>query len=68
MVGSVLGSSATSHLLSLVDYGVDLDGSLLITKASSLFTGGVEWGKIEGYSFGSIGWTTDVVGVGVLKK
>lgn len=68
MVGSPLGSSATAHLLELVSEGADLDGSLLVTKSSSLFGGGVVWASSSEYGqpFGSIGWPAEggVVGIG----
>jgi L-alanine-DL-glutamate epimerase-like enolase superfamily enzyme len=72
MVGSPLGSSATAHLLGLVSEGADLDGSLLVTPSSSIFTGGVVWAESSqhGQVFGSIGWpkSSSVTGIGCLSK
>jgi hypothetical protein len=65
MVGSDLAASAPGHLLSLVseDAGVDLDGSLLVTPASSLFTGGVQYQSTgdERY-FGYMKWPSIPIG------
>ena len=61
MVGSVLNSSAAAHLLSLVspDAGVDLDGSLLVTAASSLFKDGIKFHQNSGPQFGYMEWSDE---------
>jgi hypothetical protein len=44
MVGSNLNSTQTAALAPLADGGSDLDGSLLVTEDSKLFTGGFQFG------------------------
>jgi L-alanine-DL-glutamate epimerase-like enolase superfamily enzyme len=72
MVSSTLASTTASSLLSLVTYGADLDGALLVTADSSRFTGSFRWGTASGLKHGYAGWTKDdrqrVFGVGCTPK
>ena len=43
MVGSTLASNMASHLLPFVDVGCDLDGTLLVTPETDMFSEGFVW-------------------------
>jgi L-alanine-DL-glutamate epimerase-like enolase superfamily enzyme len=63
MVGSNLNSTQTAVLAPLADGGSDLDGSLLVSEESKVFTGGFRYG-----SGGSVELDRTIPGMGLKLK
>jgi hypothetical protein len=71
MVSSRLSCTASAHLLSLSEYGGDLDGALLVEETSHLFDRGFAWKKPENSfstDFGVVEFPKDIVGLGLDLK
>jgi L-alanine-DL-glutamate epimerase-like enolase superfamily enzyme len=67
MVGSILNTNTGAHLLSYTKLGGDLDGTLLVTEESQLFSGGFIW-ETHGEEPKSYIQMTESYGVGVTPK
>jgi len=67
MVGSHLSASTVAHLSYLADFGVDLDGSLLVDEKSNHWKGGFDWKGPESDRYGFACWPSEdkILGSGI---